>query len=118
VKLWLQLAISLAISLNLTHVIFEGDSQIVILALQNPSVAQDWRISPIIQNSIDSIHHIFPGPLGKLIEVQTSVPIIWHEGPQLEFLLEAFPVTLLVYFQAPQSKSTAAKIHLYFLCVF
>jgi len=50
-----QLAISLAISLKLTLVIFEGDSQIVILALQNPSVAQDWRISPIIQNSIDTI---------------------------------------------------------------
>jgi hypothetical protein len=50
-----QLAISLAISLKLIRVIFECDLQIVILTLQNPSVAQDWRISPIIQNSIDTI---------------------------------------------------------------
>jgi hypothetical protein len=41
-------------------VIFKGDSQKVILALQNPLVAQDWRISPIIQNSINSIPpHLF-----------------------------------------------------------
>jgi hypothetical protein len=50
--------------------------------------------------------------------VQTSVPIIWHEGPQLESLLAAFPTTLLVYLPVPQSKLTAAKIHLYFLCRF
>jgi hypothetical protein len=63
-------------------------------------------------------HPIFPGPLGKLIEVQTSVPIIWHEGPQPESLLAAFPTTLLVYLPVPQSKLTAAKALLSFHCRF
>jgi len=57
-------------------------------------------------------HCIFLGPLKKLIEVQTSVPILWHKGSQPELYLLAFPVTLPVtLFQAPQSKLSAEKIH-------
>jgi hypothetical protein len=50
-----QLATSLAILMNLLQVIIKGDSQIVILALQNPSITRDWRISSTIHNTIDSI---------------------------------------------------------------
>jgi hypothetical protein len=50
-----QLAVSLAISLDLSQVIIEGDSQIVIFALQDPSIAQDWKISSIIHYTIDTI---------------------------------------------------------------
>jgi hypothetical protein len=37
-----NLATSLASSLNIKRFILEGDSQIVILALQQPNIAQDW----------------------------------------------------------------------------
>jgi hypothetical protein len=50
-----NLAVSLAISLNIQRFILEGDSQIVILALQEPEIAQDWRISLTIHHTIDSI---------------------------------------------------------------
>jgi hypothetical protein len=50
-----RLATSLASSLHLKWFILEGDSQVVILALQKPNVAQDWRISSTIYNIIDSI---------------------------------------------------------------
>jgi hypothetical protein len=50
-----KLASQLALSLHLTCFILEGDSQIVILALQHLDIAQDWRIYSIIHNTIDSI---------------------------------------------------------------
>jgi hypothetical protein len=50
-----NLAASLAISLNIQKFILEGDSQIVILALQHSDISQDWRISSTIHNTIDSI---------------------------------------------------------------
>jgi hypothetical protein len=50
-----QLAISLASSLHLNRFILEGDSQVVTLALQQPSIVQDWRITDIITNTLDSI---------------------------------------------------------------
>jgi hypothetical protein len=43
-----QLAVSLALSLNIKKFILEGDFQVVIESLQNPSKPLDWRISPII----------------------------------------------------------------------
>jgi hypothetical protein len=48
--LFARLAVSLAISLRLNHFIIEGDSLIVILALQDPSFTQDWRISSTIES--------------------------------------------------------------------
>jgi hypothetical protein len=50
-----QLAISLASSLHLNRFILEGDSQVVTLTLQHPSIVQDWRITDIITNTLDSI---------------------------------------------------------------
>jgi hypothetical protein len=50
-----QLAISLAISLDLSQVIIEGDSQVVIFVLQDPSIARDWTISSLIHQIIDTI---------------------------------------------------------------
>jgi len=41
-----QLAISLAVSLNLSQVIIEGDSQTIIYALQDPSITQDIHLMP------------------------------------------------------------------------
>jgi hypothetical protein len=50
-----NLATSLASSLNIKRFILEGDSQIVILALQQPNIAQDWWISSTIHKIIDYI---------------------------------------------------------------
>jgi hypothetical protein len=48
-----KLAVSLALSLHLNRFIIEGDSQVVILALQQPSIVQDWRITDIIHQTLD-----------------------------------------------------------------
>jgi hypothetical protein len=53
------LAISLANSLHLDRFIIEGDSR-VILALQYPRLFQDWYISPIISDILNSIPASFP----------------------------------------------------------
>jgi hypothetical protein len=50
-----QLAISLACSFNYNRFILEGDSVIVIQALNQSASNLDWRISPIIMNSLDII---------------------------------------------------------------
>jgi hypothetical protein len=50
-----QLAISLASSLSLNCFILEGDSQAIILVLQQPTIVQDWCITDIIHNTLDSI---------------------------------------------------------------
>jgi hypothetical protein len=50
-----QLAVSLAASLHLNRFILEGDSQVVILTLQCPTIVQDWRITDIIKSTLDSI---------------------------------------------------------------
>ncbi|XP_059429859.1 uncharacterized protein LOC132163555 [Corylus avellana] len=49
------LAISLAISLGCADFFLEGDSQVVIMALQHPSIVCDWKIVDIIFNSIATI---------------------------------------------------------------
>jgi hypothetical protein len=50
-----QLAVSLAISLNIKKFITEWDFQIVISTVQKPNISQDWRISSIIKLTIDFI---------------------------------------------------------------
>jgi len=43
-------AAQLCFSMQLSHVNFEGDSLTVNLAINNPTITQDWRISPIISD--------------------------------------------------------------------
>ena len=50
-----QLACTMATSLSFEKFILEGDSEIVIHALQNPKSIRDWRISSIILDTLDSI---------------------------------------------------------------
>jgi hypothetical protein len=50
-----QMACLVAASLSYNHFILEGDSEVVIHALNNPNSVRDWRISSIILDSIDSI---------------------------------------------------------------
>jgi hypothetical protein len=47
---------SLASSLHLDRFVIEGDSHIVIIALQQPTIVQDWRITDIIQQTL----YMFP----------------------------------------------------------
>jgi hypothetical protein len=50
-----KLAVSLASSLQLDHFILEGDSQVVLSALQNLADSQDWKISSLIMRTLGSI---------------------------------------------------------------
>jgi hypothetical protein len=50
-----KLAVSMASSHHLDLFILEGDSQVVISALHNQSITQDWRISSLIMNTVGSI---------------------------------------------------------------
>jgi hypothetical protein len=49
------LAAQLSLSLKLPSVIFEGDSLMVALAINNPSITQDWRISSVISDFFSTI---------------------------------------------------------------
>lgn len=61
-----QLAVSLAISLQIDCFILERNSLIVIMALQNPLIIQDWRISSLILDIIDSISASFSWEAQKI----------------------------------------------------
>lgn len=50
-----RLATSLVSSLNIKRFILEEDYEIVILALQQYNIAQDWQVSSAIHNIIDFI---------------------------------------------------------------
>ena len=50
-----QLACFIASSLSYDMFILEGDSEVVVHALNNPNSVRDWRISSVILNSLDSI---------------------------------------------------------------
>ena len=49
-----QLASALATSLKLDKFILEGDSSIVVLALQNPTFVIDWHIENVINDTISN----------------------------------------------------------------
>jgi hypothetical protein len=49
------LAVRLALSLKLQSFILEGDSLIVTLTINNPTITQDWRISSIISQILSTI---------------------------------------------------------------
>ena len=50
-----HLASSLASDLKLQNFTIEGDSRVVIMALQHPSIVQDWKIADIISHFISLI---------------------------------------------------------------
>jgi hypothetical protein len=50
-----HLASSLASNLKLQNFTIERDSCVVIMALQHPSIVQDWKITDIISDSISFI---------------------------------------------------------------
>jgi hypothetical protein len=50
-----QLACSIAASLSYNQFILEGDSEVVVHALNNPNSIRDWKISFVILDSLDSI---------------------------------------------------------------
>ena len=54
-----QLAISLASFFHIDRFILECDSEVVIHALQNSNSIQDWRISSVILDSLDTIPSAF-----------------------------------------------------------
>ena len=90
-----QLAISLACSLHFDRFIIEGDSTVVIQALNQSLSNIDWRISPIIKDSLEIFLLLPFGKLERLIEVLTSVYTQWHVGPQPAFILATFPFPTL-----------------------
>jgi hypothetical protein len=49
------LAAQLCFSMQLSHVIFEGDSLTVNLAINNPTITHDWRISSILSDFFSTI---------------------------------------------------------------
>ena len=61
-----QLAISLVGSLLLNKFILEGNFAVVIQALNHPHSDIDWRISPIIMESLDSIPSTFSWEARKI----------------------------------------------------
>jgi hypothetical protein len=50
-----QLAASLAVSLKLENFSLEGDSAVVIAALQSPALSQDWHIDPLIASTLSML---------------------------------------------------------------
>jgi ribonuclease HI len=54
-----QLACSIAAKLSYNQFILEGDSEVMVHALNNPNSIRDWRISSIILDSLDSIPDAF-----------------------------------------------------------
>ena len=70
-----QLACSLATTYSISHFIIEGDSKVVIHALQNPNSIRDWRISSIILDTLDSISI---ASLWEARKIQRSVNFCAH----------------------------------------
>ena len=78
-----QLVGVLATSLILDKFILEGNSSIVVSALQNPTLVIDWHIEHMINDTISS----FPASsLWEVRKINRSVePIMWYIGPRKEF---------------------------------
>lgn len=87
-------------SLNLNRFIIEGDSQIVILALQNSSLFQDWRISSLIFDFLDSIPTSSSWEVKK-VNKNANFCTAKYIGPQPDLSLTAFPFIPLLVFLFP-----------------
>jgi hypothetical protein len=87
------LAISLAISLGLQNFTLEGDSHIVIIALQNPTIIQDWKIADISSNSISTISTSYSW---KARKVHKSANFCAHHVVYWAVARVAFPLDFLI----------------------
>jgi hypothetical protein len=76
-----HLALSLATSLQLKNFTLEGNSQIVISALNFPAITFDWHIEHVIASSLSLFPATPSWEARKLTEMQTSMPIMWYIGP-------------------------------------
>lgn len=69
------MASKLALSVGPKPLILEGDSTIVIMAINQPNLISDWHIDPIIRD----IHHILASfPSSKAIKVQRHANLQAH----------------------------------------
>jgi hypothetical protein len=107
-----QLAVSLAASMNLKNFIMEGDSLVVITALQNPSITQDWHIESIIANTLT----LLPAPsLWKAKKVNRSANFCAHHVAYWA-AARVHSVCIPTYFPpSPSFPFVVAKTHLPFL---
>jgi hypothetical protein len=71
-----QFACFIADSLSYNHFILEGDSKVVIQALNNPNSVRDWMISSIILDCLNSIPDTSVGKLRRSKEVTIFVLIL------------------------------------------
>jgi hypothetical protein len=85
-----QLVISLVRSLLLNQFILESDSVVVIQALNHSNSNFNWRISPIILESLDTIPSASSCKARKINRSANFCVTQWHIGPQPDLILAAF----------------------------
>lgn len=105
-----QLAVTLATSLKLGRFIIEGELQGTSLALQQPSISQDWRISPILHDIINSISAFFSWEVRKVnrsVNFCAQYVAHWAATRSMSGSIPIAPPHLL-----PLSKLLVEKIHL------
>jgi ribonuclease HI len=69
------LACSISASLSFDNFILEGDSEVVVHALQNPNSVRDWRISSVI---LDCLDYIPPTSTWEVRKVKRSANFCAH----------------------------------------
>jgi hypothetical protein len=89
------LAAQLCLFLRLFHVTFEGDSLTVNLAINNPTITIDWRISSIISDFSATIPSSTSWLASNINRSANFCAIMWQIGPRLDFPLTVFPLRFL-----------------------
>jgi hypothetical protein len=69
----------------------EGDSLIVIFALQFSVIIQDWHIENVILDTLALLSPSSMREAKKINRSANSAPIMWHIEPRQEFTWAAFP---------------------------
>jgi hypothetical protein len=71
------LTAQLCLYLRLSHVTFEGDSLTVNLAINSPTITQDWRISSIISDFFATIPTATSWSASNINRSANFVPTMW-----------------------------------------